>query len=41
MKQVIREVLGILLAALAVAVISATTSTPGIVLLKKAFGIHG
>lgn len=41
MKPVICEAVGILLAALAVAVISATTSTPGIVLLKKAFGVHG
>ncbi len=41
MKPLIREAIGILLAALAVAVISATTSTPGLVLLKKAFGLHG
>lgn len=41
MQRITREAIGILLAALAVALISATTSTPGIVLLKKAFGVHG
>lgn len=41
MRRVMREAVGIFLVALAVALVFATTSTPGLVLLKKAFGIHG
>lgn len=41
MRSVVREAAGILLAALALAVVSGLAWTPGRAVLKKAFGIHG
>jgi len=41
MRSIVREAVGILLAALALAVLASLASTPGRAVLKRAFGMHG